>query len=377
MVSCGPANDFFENGGAAILGEVVINRAIRYYEGSGASEEQIQNVNDLADKIIPNRRARAKAWEEATPIEKGRIVVREGLIVASQTESFADRQEQLQYYINVLDSVADGINAISQTSDATDRKRIAADKVFSMINMYDEYANSNEKIQRKFDKMCRENPSLAEEYEVAEVDFIYEKEYDDDGEWHGKYNKVPVKWAIRKKFGDNTTETFISEDDLKEEELRYWESLKNDANDSYDDDEPMELVLPSKELANTDDINSELEARTQTIAKINDFSVDCYEFDKTELNNKQKSKLLTIVSLLENYTDLSICLTGHTCNIGTDKINHNKGLKRAEAVKMFLEEQGVSADRISVESAGSATPLVPNNSFENRKVNRRVTFLVK
>jgi outer membrane protein OmpA-like peptidoglycan-associated protein len=42
----------------------------------------------------------------------------------------------------------------------------------------------------------------------------------------------------------------------------------------------------------------------------------------------------------------------------------------------FLKERGISSARLQVNGYGSRLPLVPNNTEENRALNRRIDFRV-
>ncbi len=67
---------------------------------------------------------------------------------------------------------------------------------------------------------------------------------------------------------------------------------------------------------------------------------------------------------------------GHTDNSGTPE--HNKVLseQRAEAVRAWLVQHGVPADRLVARGYGQEKPLVPNVTAGNRSKNRRVQFII-
>ena len=67
---------------------------------------------------------------------------------------------------------------------------------------------------------------------------------------------------------------------------------------------------------------------------------------------------------------------GHTDNSGTPE--HNKVLseQRAEAVRAWLVQHGVPADRLVARGYGQEKPLVPNVTAGNRAQNRRVQFII-
>ncbi len=67
---------------------------------------------------------------------------------------------------------------------------------------------------------------------------------------------------------------------------------------------------------------------------------------------------------------------GHTDNSGTPE--HNKVLseQRAEAVRAWLVQHGVPADRLVARGYGQEKPIVPNVTGGNRAKNRRVQFII-
>jgi outer membrane protein OmpA-like peptidoglycan-associated protein len=67
---------------------------------------------------------------------------------------------------------------------------------------------------------------------------------------------------------------------------------------------------------------------------------------------------------------------GHTDDVGEKQMNMELSQNRAEAVKRFLMEQGVSSSRLAAEGYGPTRPRVPNISAANRRLNRRVEFKI-
>lgn len=125
------------------------------------------------------------------------------------------------------------------------------------------------------------------------------------------------------------------------------------------------------------DMQKKAEIRAQTLNSINTLDIDKFSFDCTELSENQKSELDAIISVLNEYPDAQLTITGHTCSIGTKTANEHVGLRRAESAKNYLTEKGISAERISTVSAGDKDPIVENNTPSNRTLNRRLTFNIK
>lgn len=69
-------------------------------------------------------------------------------------------------------------------------------------------------------------------------------------------------------------------------------------------------------------------------------------------------------------------IQGHTDATGSDALNQQLGLKRAEAVRLYLARAGLPLARMSTISYGETAPLADNNSREGRSTNRRVQLIV-
>jgi outer membrane protein OmpA-like peptidoglycan-associated protein len=81
-------------------------------------------------------------------------------------------------------------------------------------------------------------------------------------------------------------------------------------------------------------------------------------------------------SMIRDLPTRHVEVQGHTDNSGTP--DHNKTLseQRAEAVRLWLVQHGVVADRLIARGYGQEKPLVPNTSAANRGRNRRVQFII-
>lgn len=67
-------------------------------------------------------------------------------------------------------------------------------------------------------------------------------------------------------------------------------------------------------------------------------------------------------------------IAGHTDADADDAYNLDLSQRRAEAVRAYLIEKGVAAERLIAKGYGESKPLVPNTSDANKAKNRRVEF---
>ena len=71
-----------------------------------------------------------------------------------------------------------------------------------------------------------------------------------------------------------------------------------------------------------------------------------------------------------------IIAVGHTDSVGTDAYNQKLSIRRAEAVKAYLQAKGIEANRIYTEGKGEKQPVDSNKTAAGRAKNRRVEIEV-
>jgi outer membrane protein OmpA-like peptidoglycan-associated protein len=97
-----------------------------------------------------------------------------------------------------------------------------------------------------------------------------------------------------------------------------------------------------------------------------------FEFDKADLKPENRELLSRIAGILLTSNDYTISVNGHTDDVGTDEYNQKLSERRAQSVRDYLVEAGVSPDIMSVAGWGKSKPLVQGTSNEARAKNRRV-----
>ena len=94
----------------------------------------------------------------------------------------------------------------------------------------------------------------------------------------------------------------------------------------------------------------------------------------SSLSGGSKNALRRVISQLKQAE--AITLTGYTDSVGTAENNLRLSAERAEAVKAFLIQSGISAAKISVRSYGETDPAGNNGTTRGRAANRRVEISV-
>ncbi|HEY6290286.1 MAG TPA: OmpA family protein [Terriglobia bacterium] len=95
-----------------------------------------------------------------------------------------------------------------------------------------------------------------------------------------------------------------------------------------------------------------------------------------ELKADAKLALAKMAGILLAYPGLKLEVDGYTDSTGRDETNQTLSDKRAEAVRIFLVQQGGSPDSISAQGFGAGQPIASNDTAEGRQLNRRVDMIV-
>lgn len=101
-----------------------------------------------------------------------------------------------------------------------------------------------------------------------------------------------------------------------------------------------------------------------------------YPINIADLDDPRRQQLDDRIALLAKYPAVELTLEGHTCDIDTEAYNLRLGLRRAETVRDYMVGKGIDPGRLAVSSKGESMPEVPNTDEANRRMNRRVVFLI-
>lgn len=102
-----------------------------------------------------------------------------------------------------------------------------------------------------------------------------------------------------------------------------------------------------------------------------------FDLNSYELLEKSKSELNEVILFLQNNPFVKIEIGGHTDDLGNEAYNLQLSLNRAKSVGVFLKNAGISVERIKEVGYASKKPLKPNNSDQNRQLNRRIEFKIQ
>jgi peptidoglycan-associated lipoprotein len=93
--------------------------------------------------------------------------------------------------------------------------------------------------------------------------------------------------------------------------------------------------------------------------------------DSVELSPEATQTLTNQARWLQQYSQYTIMIEGHADERGTREYNIALGAKRAQAVRTFLSQHGINAQRIRTISYGKERPVAVCNDISCWSQNRR------
>ncbi|WP_237080737.1 OmpA family protein [Myxococcus xanthus] len=98
---------------------------------------------------------------------------------------------------------------------------------------------------------------------------------------------------------------------------------------------------------------------------------------QSTLSDEERRNLDAVADYLKANPDLSLRIEGHTDNTGPDELNRTLSQERADAVRTYLIQRGVTSSRLTAKGYGPDRPLTTNDTPEGRGTNRRVEFVTE
>jgi len=101
-----------------------------------------------------------------------------------------------------------------------------------------------------------------------------------------------------------------------------------------------------------------------------------FDFNRATFDLAYTDDLNRILAMLKRYTTMHVEIRGHTDFIGSDEYNVALSDARARAVKKFLSDRGVAAERMTTRGMGKSQPVAPNDTELGRRLNRRTEIII-
>lgn len=87
-------------------------------------------------------------------------------------------------------------------------------------------------------------------------------------------------------------------------------------------------------------------------------------------------QLQEVATILNKYPDSKALIRGFADATGSQMTNNKLSAERASAVKNWLVQHDVKADRLTVDGQGDAKPVASNDTEKGREMNRRVAIKI-
>lgn len=95
------------------------------------------------------------------------------------------------------------------------------------------------------------------------------------------------------------------------------------------------------------------------------------------IDNKGRRALIQLAGVLRDQSNVNINVEGHTDSDGTPFRNWQLSVERATAVVQILTANGLNPERIIASGRAFYDPVAPNDTEENKKLNRRTEIILE
>ncbi len=247
------------------------------------------------------------------------------------------------------------------------------------------YENSVKNYEDKLNKCNAKNAKLKSEYDKTitttqlrqeQVEDLKSQIEDMKKQRDKQYEQVGDLTVLSQSASDNIKET-LSQLERKDKYVTMLQTARTKA-DSINLALAVNLKSVLKAGIDDEDIDIKVE---KTVVFINLSDKMLFTSGSSTLTPRAKEILGKIAQIIENRPSLEVMVEGHTDNIPINKTcikdNWDLSTQRAsEVVKVLQNEYKVNPSRLIAAGRGEYVPLVANDSYENRAINRRTRIII-
>ncbi|WP_300005909.1 peptidoglycan-associated lipoprotein Pal [uncultured Cedecea sp.] len=146
------------------------------------------------------------------------------------------------------------------------------------------------------------------------------------------------------------------------------------SNKSANNDQSGEGMLGAGTGMSNGSMSSDEQARLQ-MQQLQQNNIVYFGLDKYDVSPEFANMLDSHANFLRSNPSYKVTVEGHADERGTPEYNISLGERRANAVKMYLQGRGVSADQISIVSYGKEKPAVLGHDEAAYAKNRRAVLV--
>ena len=123
-------------------------------------------------------------------------------------------------------------------------------------------------------------------------------------------------------------------------------------------------------------LNSILATRDSARGLVANMSDVLFRSGSFELLPGARERLAKVSGIVLAYPSLHVAIEGHTDSVGGDDYNQELSEHRAQSVRDYFVQQGISANAIEARGFGKSEPIASNDTPEGRQQNRRVELVL-
>ena len=184
-----------------------------------------------------------------------------------------------------------------------------------------------------------------------------------------------VDWYPTVRFGFNFY--FGSKDDEDEDRdeiIKYSTDPRNKDTDGGLVDDGAEVKRGTNPLDKSDDVVIQKKDLNAEVGKAIVLEGIVFKTGSAVISPLSEEILTLALNTLQNHPDIAVEIRGHTDNTGSRSTNDRLSQRRVDAVRTWLVNKGVAANRISAAGYGQDRPLDTNSTADGRQRNRRIEF---
>ncbi len=101
-----------------------------------------------------------------------------------------------------------------------------------------------------------------------------------------------------------------------------------------------------------------------------------FDVNKADVKAAAQTNLQNFAASLKKNPLTNVMIIGHTDNTGSNALNMDLSVRRANMVKSYLVGDGVDGARLSIQGKGETEPIADNSTAAGRAQNRRVEIVI-
>jgi outer membrane protein OmpA-like peptidoglycan-associated protein len=169
----------------------------------------------------------------------------------------------------------------------------------------------------------------------------------------------------------------------KAEAIQQQQALAADAAQAHADAQKAESLRQQAEREKQElrerllqQLNQILATRDSARGLVANMSDVLFRSGSYELAPGARERLAKVSGIILAYPSLHVSVEGHTDSVGGDEYNQSLSELRAQAVRDYFVQQGISSSSIEAHGYGKTAPIASNDTAEGRQQNRRVELVL-